>query len=84
VLLAVYHDAEEELRSAIATRGVLAADTTAGYVAATTLVGITRIALERMVVAGDDPVETLRASLDLLPGELVGDAATRGKAPARN
>lgn len=72
VLLCVYHDAEEELREAIASRRMVESDSVDGFLAAATLVGATRIALEVMVATGADPIEVLRRCFSLVPGRLIG------------
>jgi AcrR family transcriptional regulator len=77
VLLAVYHDAEDELRHALSRHTHLPPDALEIVVAAATIVSVTRIALEVMVARGDDPMETLRSSLDLVPDRLVGDFGDR-------
>jgi 3-oxoacyl-[acyl-carrier protein] reductase len=75
VLLAVYCDAEDELRLALSRRTGL--DPLSGplRLAAATLVAVTRVAIEIHVETGRDPVEALRSCLELLPDHLVGEAA---------
>jgi AcrR family transcriptional regulator len=73
VLLAVYHDAEDEFRIALAARGGLDVEAPSVYLAAASLVTATRLALELFVDRWVDPVETLRELLELLPDRLIGE-----------
>jgi AcrR family transcriptional regulator len=77
VLLAVYHDAEEELRHALSARTGLGTTSTPVYLTAASVVTVTRLALELLVYRGDDPIETLGTLFELLPDPLLGETIKR-------
>jgi AcrR family transcriptional regulator len=77
VLLAVYHDAEEEVRIALSARTGASAASTEVYFAAAAIVTSSRIALEVLVDLGEDPINTFRTLLQLLPDRLVGESTER-------
>ncbi|MDR7254236.1 AcrR family transcriptional regulator [Nocardioides sp. BE266] len=82
VLLAVYHDAEAELRGALSRRTGLEPGSLALHGAAARIVMSTRLALELHVEQGLDPVSSLRELLTPLPDQLVGDISTEEESPA--
>jgi len=73
VLLAVYHDAEEEVRAALAERAGIDPGADRLRFDAAHIVGATRVALEIFVGGGTDPIRALEPYFDRLPAHLFGD-----------